>query len=128
MLLRDRGVPAGRAQARAVLLIAGLSSIGIAVSPQPVHGTNPEHLVWTALGAVAIAIWPAFAVSRAPSQPLILRPPGAAAVTVVSLALLTWLIAETQGGSSLGLAERLVTGLQMTWPFIVAWALSGKSG
>ena len=121
-------LPAVRRPARAVLLIAGLSSIGIAVSPQPVHGTNPEHLVWTALGAVAIAIWPAFAVSRAPSQPLILRPPGAAAVTVVSLALLTWLIAETQGGSSLGLAERLVTGLQMTWPFIVAWALSRKSG
>jgi hypothetical membrane protein len=121
------GLPGLRRSARIVLLIAGLSSIGIAVSPQPVHGTNPQHLVWTALGAVAIAVWPAFTVSRAPSRPLILRPRGAAAVTVVSLALLIWLTAETQGGSALGLAERLVTGLQITWPFVVILALrSGR--
>jgi hypothetical membrane protein len=121
------GLPGLRKSARTVLVIAGLSSIGIAMSPQPVHGTNAQHLVWTSLGAVAIAVWPAFTASRAPSRPLILRPPGAAAVTVVSLALLTWLIAETQGGSALGLAERLVTGVQMTWPFIVILALrSGR--
>ena len=120
-------LPGLRKSARTVLGIAGLPSVGIAMSPQPVHGTNPQHLVWTSLGAVAIAVWPAFTASRAPSQPLILRPRGAAAVTVVSLALLTWLIAETQGGSALGLAERLVTGLQITWPFIVLLALrSGK--
>ena len=120
-------LPGLRKSARTVLVIAGLSSIGIAMSPQPVHGTNPQHMVWTSLGAVAIAVWPAFTASRAPSRPLILRPPGAAAVTVVSLALLTWLIAETQGGSALGLAERLVTGVQMTWPFIVTLALrSGR--
>jgi hypothetical membrane protein len=120
-------LPGLRRSARIVLVIAGVSSIGIAVSPQPVHGTNPQHLVWTALGAVAIAVWPAFTASRAPSQPLILRPVRVAAVTVVSLALLTWLIAETQGGSALGLAERLVTGLQMTWPFVVILALrSGR--
>jgi hypothetical membrane protein len=119
-------LPGLRKSARTVLVIAGLSSIGIAMSPQPVHGTNPQHMVWTSLGAVAIAVWPAFTASRAPSQPLILRPLGAAAVTVVSLALLTWLIAETQGGSALGLAERLVTGVQMTWPFIVILALRSK--
>ena len=120
-------LPGQRRPGRTVLLIAGLSSIGIAMSPQPVHGTNPQHLIWTCLGAVAIAVWPAFTASRAPSQPLILRPPGAAAVTVVSVALLAWLIAETQGGSALGLAERLVTGVQITWPFIVILALrSGK--
>ena len=119
-------LPGLRKSARTVLGIAGLSSVGIAMSPQPVHGTNPQHLVWTSLGAVAIAIWPAFTASRAPSRPLILRPPGAAAVTVVSVALLAWLIAETQGGSALGLAERLVTGLQITWPLIVARALAGN--
>jgi hypothetical protein len=70
-------------------------------------------------------VWPAFTARRAPSQPLILRPRAVAAVTVVSLALLTWLIAETQGGSALGLAERLVTGLQMTWPFVVILDLRG---
>jgi hypothetical membrane protein len=116
-------LPSVRGPARVVLLIAGISSVGIAVSPVPLHGPDPQHLAWTALGAVAIAVWPAFTASRAPAQPLILRPPGAAAVTAVSLALLVWLIAETQGGSALGLAERLVTGTQVTWPFIVLLAL-----
>jgi len=120
-------LPGLRRSARMVLLITGLSGIGIAACPQPVHGTNPQHLVWTALGAVALAVWPAFTARRAPSQPLLLRPRAAAAVTVVSVALLIWLVAETQGGSALGLAERLVTGLQMTWPFIVILALrSGR--
>jgi hypothetical membrane protein len=116
-------LPGLRAPARIVLLIAGISSVGIADSPQPVEGTNPQHIVWTSLGAVAIAIWPAFTASRAPSPPLILRPRGAAAVTAVSVALLAWLIVETQGGSALGLAERLVTGTQVAWPFIVILAL-----
>jgi hypothetical membrane protein len=116
-------LPGVRMPARIVLLTAGISSAGIADSPQPVQGTNPQHLVWTVLGAVAIAVWPAFTASRAPAQPLILRPRGAAAVTVVSVALLAWLTAETQGGSDLGLAERLVTGTQVTWPFIVLLAL-----
>ena len=118
-------LPGLRRSARIVLLVTGLSGIGIAASPQPVHGSNPQHLVWTALGAVALAVWPAFTARRAPSQPLILRPLGVAAVTVVSLALLTWLVIETQGGAALGLAERLVTGLQMTWPLVVILALRG---
>jgi len=121
-------LPGQRAPSRIVLLIAGLSSVGIAVSPQPVQGTNPQHLVWTSLGAVAIAIWPAFTASRAASPPLILQARGAAAVTVVFLVLLAWLIAETQHGAALGLTERLVTGLQMTWAFIVALALKKAQG
>ena len=83
------------------------------------------HLVWTCLGAVAIAVWPAFTASRAPSQPLILRARGAVAVTAVFLVLSAWLIAETQHGSALGLTERLVSGIQITWPLIVALALRG---
>lgn len=118
-------LPGLRRSARMVLLITSLSGIGIAASPQPVYGTNPQHLVWTALGAVALAVWPAFTARRAARPPLILRPRAVAAVTVVSLALLTWLVVETQGGSALGLAERLVTGLQMTWPFVVILALRG---
>lgn len=119
-------LPGLRQSARMALLITGLSGIGIAASPQPAHGSNPSHLVWTALGAVALALWPAFTASRAPSQPLILRPRAAAAITVVSLTLLIWLVAETQGGAVLGLAERLVTGLQMTWPLIVIVALRSR--
>ena len=109
-------------------MVAGLSSIGIAVSPEPARGSTPQHLAWTSLGAVAITIWPAFTARRAPSQPLILRFRGAAAVTAVFLALLAWLVFETQGGTALGLAERLVSAVQVTWPLIVALALRRAAG
>ena len=117
------GLPGLRVPARVVLAIAGLSSVGIAASPEPVGGTSPQHLAWTSLGAAAIAVWPAFTASRAPSAPLILRPRAVAAVTAVFALLLAWLIVETQHGTDLGLAERLVTGVQVTWPFVVARAL-----
>jgi len=121
-------LPGLRVPARIMLLIAGASSIGIADSPQPLHGSSPQHLAWTCLGAVAIAIWPAFTASRAPLAPLILRARSAAAVTAVFVVLLAWLIVETQHGTALGLTERLVTGVQLTWPFFVARALLAKPG
>ncbi len=91
------GLPGVRVPARIVLMVAGLSSIGIA----------------------AITIWPALTARRAPSQPLI-RARGAGAVTAVFLALRAWVVFETQGGTALGLAERLVSAVQVTWPFVVA--------
>jgi len=117
------GLPGVRVSARIVLMVAGLCSIGIAVSPDPIRGSTPQHVALTSLGAVAIAIWPAFTVRRAPSQPLILRFRGAIAVTAAFLVLLAWLVFETQDGAVLGLAERLVSGVQVTWPLIVALAL-----
>jgi len=122
------GLSGIRVPARIVLAVAGLSSIGIALSPEPVRGSTPQHLAWTALGAVAITIWPAFTARRAPSQPLIMRACGAAVVTAAFLALLAWLVFETQGGTALGLAERLVSAVQVTWPFVVAVALRHGAG
>jgi hypothetical membrane protein len=122
------GLPGVRVPARIVLMVAGLSSIGIAVSPEPARGSTPQHLAWTALGAVAITVWPAFTARRAPSQPLILSFRGAIAVTAVFLALLAWLVFETQSGTALGLAERLVSAVQVTWPLIVALALRRAAG
>lgn len=122
------GLPGVRMPARIVLMVAGLSSIGIAVSPEPARGSTPEHLAWTSLGAVAITVWPAFTARRAPSQPLILRFRGAVAVTAVFLALLAWLVFETQDGTVLGLAERMVSAVQVTWPLIVAVALRRAAG
>ena len=109
--------------ARVVLVVAGLSSVGIAVSPEPVAGSTPQHLTWTALGAVMITVWPAFTARREAPQPRIFSRSGAAAVTAVFAALLCWLVVETQGGSVLGLAERLTSSVETTWPFIVALAL-----
>ena len=114
--------------ARIVLAVAGLSSIGIAASPEPVRGSTPQHLAWTALGAVAIAVWPAFAARRAPPRPLILSSYGCVVVTAVFIVLLGWLVIETQGGSNLGLVERLFLSTETSWPFIVAIARRQTTG
>ena len=117
------GLTGVRLPARILLLVAGLSSIGIAACPEPVVGSTPQHLAWTSLGEVTIAVWPAFTGRRGSPRPLILSIRGAATVTTVFIALLGWLTIETQGGSVLGLAERLTSSIQITWPFIVALAL-----
>ena len=59
-----------------------------------------------------------------------LSPLGAATATAVFLILLTWLIIETQGGSQLGLAERLTSSVECGWPFVVALSLrcAGRGG
>ena len=59
-LVTAAGLGAIRVSARVLLILAGLSSIGIAVSPEPVVGSTPQHLAWTSFGAVIITVWPAF--------------------------------------------------------------------
>ena len=112
-----------RFPARILLAVAGLSSIGIAASPEPAVGSTPQHLAWAVLGAAAITVWPAFTVRRGPGQPLILTARGAAVATVVFLALTGWLLVETRDGALLGLSERVMTGVMTTWPFVVALAV-----
>jgi hypothetical protein len=114
------GLSGLRVPARILLAVAGLCSIGIAASPEPVVGSTPQHLAWTALGAATMTVWPAFTVRRGAGQPLVLTPHGAAAVTVVFVALLGWLLVETRDGALLGLSERVMSAVQTTWPFIVA--------
>jgi hypothetical protein len=109
--------------ARILLAVAGLSSIGIAASPEPARGSTPQHLAWTSLGAVAIAVWPALVARRGAPRPLILSGYGRAVATAVFIALLGWLIIETQGGTDLGLTERVFLSTETCWPFIVAIAL-----
>jgi hypothetical protein len=117
------GLTRVRASARILLVVAGVSGIGIAASPEPVHGSTPQHLAWTALGAVTIAVWPAFVAQRTSPRPPILSIYGSATVTAVFVALLGWLVIETRWGGTLGLAERLCLSAQTSWPFIVAVAL-----
>src|SRR5712671_3371065 len=122
-LVTAAGLTGVRASARALLIVAGPAGLGIAASPDPARGATPRHLAWTMLGAVTIAVRPAFAARRASPRPLILGVCGSAAVTAVFVALLGWLLAETRDGSVLGLAERLTSSIQTCWPFITAVAL-----
>jgi hypothetical protein len=122
-LITAAGLTGVRASARALLIVVGLAGIGIAASPEPASGATPRHLAWTVLGAVTIAVWPAFAARRTSPRPLLLSAYGSAAVTAVFVALLGWLLTETRDGSVLGLAERLTSSIQTCWPFIIAVAL-----
>ena len=122
-LVTAAGLRGLRPPARVLLIITGLSGIGIAACPEPVHGSTPQHLAWTALGAVMITIWPAFAVGRGSPRPLLLTARCSAVVTAVFVVLLGWLAIQTQGGSVLGLAERLTSSIDICWPFVIALVL-----
>ena len=122
-LVTAAGLTGVRAPARALLIVAGMAGIGIAASPESARGTTPRHLAWTVLGAVTIAVWPAFAARRVSPRPLILGVCACAAVTAIFVALLGWVFIETRDGSVLGLAERLTSSVQTCWPFVVAVAL-----
>jgi hypothetical membrane protein len=122
-LVTAAGLTGVRASARILLIVAGLAGLGIAASPEPAIGSTPRHLAWTVLGAVTNAVWPAFAAQRTRPRPWALSVYGSTAVTIVFVALLGWLVIETHGGSVLGLAERLTSSVQTSWPFAVAVAL-----
>ena len=83
-LVTAAGLTGARASARALLAVAGTAGIGIAASPEPARGATPRHLAWTVLGAVTIAVWPAFAARRTSPRPLIPSNYGSAAVTSFS--------------------------------------------
>lgn len=124
-LLTAAGLACLRPSARVLLIVAGMCSVGIATSPEPATGPTALHLAWTAVGGVTIAVWPAFA-SRpgpGPGQRLPLSGRGCAVVTAMFVGMLGWVVIETQGGSVLGLAERLTASVQTTWPLVIALAL-----
>lgn len=111
------------APARIGLAVAGLAAIGIAACPEPAHGSTAQHAVFTSIGALAIGFWPVTARHRASPSSTVLGARVTAAATAVSVALLGWTLIETRGGPALGLAERLSSTAQVSWPFVVALAL-----
>ena len=117
------GLNGVRRPGRIMLVVAGFSAIGIAAAPQPVHGASPAHIISTAVGEVVIATWPAFIARRKEPGYPILEARRMAWVTTVSLVLFGWLVFETMDGTTLGLAERLASGVQTSWPFVIAVAL-----
>jgi phosphatidylinositol dimannoside acyltransferase len=109
--------------ARLLLILAGMCSAGIAASPEPPSGPTTAHLAWTAVGGVTIAIWPAVAGWHLQERPLVLSARPSIVVSVLFVGLLGWVALETRGGKDLGLAERLDSGVQTCWPFVVALVL-----
>ncbi len=118
------GLTAVRLPARLLLVLTGLSTLGIAATPEPVTGPTPRHLAFAVSCVVTTALWPVLVARRAPAQSWILGVFGCAAVTVIFAGLSCWLlIAAHDGGADLGMVERLTSAVQSLFPLIVALAL-----
>jgi hypothetical membrane protein len=118
------GLTAVRMPARILLILTGLSTLGIAATPEPGTGPTPPHLAFAVSCVVTTAAWPVFVARRAPGRSWILSVRSCAVVTALFAGLSCWLlIAARYGGGDLGLAERLTSAAQGLFPLVVALAL-----
>jgi Protein of unknown function (DUF998) len=118
------GLTAVGMPARILLILTGLSTLGIAATPEPVTGPTSRHLAFAVSCVVTTAVWPMVVARRAPARPWILSVCGSAAVTAVFAGLSCWLlIAALDGGGDLGMVERLTSAVQGLFPLVVALAL-----
>ena len=114
---------AGR-PARILLILTGISTLGIAASPEPAAGPTPQHLAFAVSCVVTTAVWPLLVARRTPRASWILSFYGCAAATAIFAALSCWLLIEARdGGGYLGLAERLTSAVLGLFPLVVALAL-----
>jgi hypothetical protein len=110
--------------ARLLLILTGVSTLGVAATPEPAARPTSRHLAFAVSCVVTTAIWPVFVARRGPARSWILGICGCAAVTVVFAGLSCWLlIAARDGSADLGLAERLTSAAQSGFPFVVALAV-----
>ena len=117
------GLSGARGSARILLVMTGVSTLGVAGTPEPAAGPTLQHLVFVVSCVVTTAVWPVVVARRMPAQPWSLSIHGGLAVTAVFAALCGWLLIAAQGGTDLGLAERVTSSAQGMWPLVVALAL-----
>jgi hypothetical membrane protein len=126
-ILTAAGLSTQCRRARILLAIGGGAGLGVAIFPQPGHGSAAAHLVFATLSVCLLAIWPATIGSRARARPHVLTVRGSLITTVVFVALLAWLYVAGHGGGALGIAERIDTAIENSWPLVVVLAIRRNS-
>jgi hypothetical protein len=121
-----QAAPAGRL----LLMAGGLSGMLVAASPQPAGGgLSVSHVTGATIGCVVMTIWPAAGRRREPSAPAALRPPAAMCAAAAMSVVGVWFSLELlTGGGQIGLAERVLTGAQTTWPLAVMLTIAAAGG
>jgi hypothetical membrane protein len=123
-LATGAGLAAVRLPARLLLILTGLSTLGIAATPELAAGPTSRHLAFAVSCVVTTAVWPVLVARRTSAPTRILSVYGCAAVTVLFAALSSWLLIAAQAGAGdLGLVERLTSAVQASFPLVVALAL-----
>jgi hypothetical protein len=118
------GLTAVRRPARILLILTGLSTLGLVAAPELSSGPSPRHLAFAVSCVVTTAVWPALVVRRAPAASWLLSVTGGLAVTTLFAGLSCWLLIAAQAGAGdLGMVERLTSGVQSLYPLVVAIAL-----
>jgi hypothetical protein len=116
--LRDVGVPA-----RVLLVLTGISTIGVASSPEPAPGPTPVHLAFAVSCIFTTAIWPVFVARRQSAPSWAVSIYGCAVITTFFAALSGWMLFATFGGGDLGLAERITSTALGLFPLVVVLSL-----
>lgn len=114
-------------QARVLLTMGGVAGLGVAIFPQPIHGSGAAHMVFATLSVTLLALWPATLGTRGSRRPLLLTMRGSAVVTMAFLGLLAWVFAAAHGGGALGVAERVDTAIANSWPLVVILTIRRNS-
>jgi hypothetical protein len=118
------GLTAVRAPARILLILTGLSTLGIAATPEPAAGPTARHLAFAVSCVVTTMVWPVLIAKRAQAQSWILSVSGCGTATVLFIGLSCWLLIAARAGSAdLGMVERLTSAAQGLFPLVVALAL-----
>jgi hypothetical protein len=123
------GLSGVRLPARILLILTGLSTLGVAASPEPAAGPTSRHLAFAVSCVVTTAVWPLLVASRRPARSWIVSVRGCAAATAAFAGLSLWLLVAARSGSGdLGLVERLTSAVQGLFPLVVALALRKPAG
>ena len=110
---------------RITLMLAGLSSYGVAIFAVPDQKSNSaEHLFFATSAFVLFSAWPLLAMRFDKRYHWSIRPPGAITATVVMtiatlIFLLTWLDPDR---TFTGLAQRTIVVMQVVWLTFAIWA------